>query len=127
MDVCRKDGFLMTIERVENVREFCTQNVEHAGSQSVFEIIQVSKDCDGGLNFEEAIDRYKIESGGWICESVVEKTIQPNAGPTITSERDIHTCKVSDAKVLDILRANSEALQQFETFEKSLIEQENAH
>ena len=84
MDVCRKDGFLMTIERVEKVREFCTQNVEHAGSRSVFEIIQVSKDCDGGLNFEEAIDRYKIESGGWICESVVEKTIQPNAGPTIS-------------------------------------------
>ena len=75
MDVCRKDGFLMTIERVEKVREFCTQNVEHAGSRSVFEIIQVSKDCDGGLNFEEAIDRYKIESGGWICESVVEKTM----------------------------------------------------
>lgn len=116
----------MTIDRITRVREFCAESAER-NSQKVFEIIKKSKDVDGGLSFEEEIEQYKIGPEGWICESRIDKTIQPKTGPAITRRRNERTYEVHDNNVLEILETDPEALQQFLAFERTMIEQRNTH
>lgn len=116
----------MTIDRITRIREFCVGNAERNG-QKVFEIIRDSKDVDGGLNFEEEIEQYKIGPDGWICESRIDKTIQPETGSTITRHRNERTYAVQDNNVLEILETNPETLQQFLAFERTMVEQRNIH
>ena len=116
----------MTIDRITRIREFCVGNAERNG-QKVFEIIRDSKDVDGGLNFEEEIEQYKIGPDGWICESRIDKTIQLETGSTITRHRNERTYAVQDNNVLEILETNPEALQQFLAFERTMVEQRNIH
>ena len=116
----------MTIDSITRIREICAENTKR-NSQKVFEIIKNSGDIGGGQNFEEEIEQYKIGPDGWICESRIDEIIQPETGPTITRRRNERTYEVQDNKVLEILEAYPEALQQFLAFEKTMFGQRNIH
>ena len=112
----------MTVERIKSMRKFFTKNYQAIDSKLLFSQTISSYDIDGGQNFEEEIDHYKIGDKHWLCEHVIEKTIQPAYGQTITSTRENSTHELTDEELLNVLNKYPEALKALEVLESSLAD-----
>lgn len=111
----------MTVQRIQSMREFCIQNRQLIEDDAIFSLTLSSKDIDGGLNFEEEINYYRIGNQCWQCEHVIEKTVQPAFGSTITSQREKSIHELTDDIMLRVLNEYPEALKSFEAYEQALV------
>lgn len=112
----------MTIERIKNLRKLCSENYESISDKTIIRILLNDRDIDGGMNFEEELEYYMVGDNGWLYIHVIEKTVQPAFGQTITTERDKFETSISDEKLLDVLNNNSYALNAFEEYERRIVE-----
>lgn len=113
----------MTIERIRELKKVCSENYQSISNKNLFSIVINDWDIDGGLNFEEEIEYYMVGEKCWLCIHVIEKTVQPAFGQTITTERDKSTTSISDQNLLDILNKNPDALKAFEEYERNILDE----
>ncbi len=106
----------MMIDEVKRIREFYIKNMDTARNNIIFQVEISSRDIHGGLNFEEEFERYCIDETGWFCDCVIEETIQPEYGQTITRLRHISKHYLSDNEFLDVLNKNPSAAQLLDDF-----------
>ena len=112
----------MTIERIKELRKLCSENYQFISNKNLFRIVIKDRDIDGGINFEEEVEYYMVGDNCWLCFHVIEKTIQPAFGQTITSERDKSTASISDEKLLEVLNKNLDALKSFEEYARDIVD-----
>lgn len=113
----------MTIDQIQRAKVLFLNNINRLDNNDIFSIIASSKDIDGGLNFEEEILYYSIHEGNWICKRVIENTIQPAYGKTITTDREKNIKAITDETLLEILNNNPDACKTFSDFVVSFAEE----
>lgn len=65
-----------------------------------------SRDIDGGLNFEDTTRSIVLNNRKWLMRTVVEKTVQPPTGTTITSTEDSSEREFDDVQFVKFLQEN---------------------
>lgn len=111
----------MTIERIKNLRRICAENYQLLDNKDLFSVVLKDRDVDGGINFEEEINYYTVGNDCWCCRFVIEKTVQPAFGPTITTERNEANHTITDEELLAILQDDPTALKAFEAYEYAIV------
>ena len=70
----------MTLNRIKELREICTNNYGKLEDKNLFSIILSDRDINGGLDFEMEMAYYNFSDGCWKRRYVIEETLQPPFG-----------------------------------------------
>lgn len=111
----------MTLNRIKQLREICTNNYGKLEDKNLFSIILSDRDINGGLDFEMEMAYYNFSDGCWKRRYVIEETLQPPFGKTITRDRNESITNITDEELLNILNSDSEAMEKFKAYEASVL------